>query len=96
MVLKKAIVKFLSVLCLSTIWFNSNAQKQHLELKNIQTNTIRKIKEDEQITVHTTQFKIKGALKIIDKKTIMIKGKKIMIDDIIKIQNETSQTKLRE
>lgn len=68
MLLRKTIVMLFSILCIRLMSSKVYAQKQHLELKNIRTNKVRKVKENEQITVHTTYFKIKGLLKIIDKK----------------------------
>lgn len=89
MLLRKTIVKIIGLLCLLVINYNSYAQKRP-ELKNIVTHKVRKIKENDRITVHTKYFKIKGLLKIIDKKTIMINGRKIKIDDIIKINTKAS------
>lgn len=94
MVLRKSIVTFLCLFRFSIALSNCYAQKRHLELKNIQTNKVRKIEENKKITVHTKDFKIKGPLKILDKNTILIKGKKIKIDDIIRIENKSLLGKL--
>jgi len=94
MVLRKSIVAFLCGFCLLLISSHTYAQKRHLELRNIETNKVRKIKENKKITVYTKNFKIKGPLKIADTKTILIKGKEIKIDDIIKIENKSILAKL--
>ncbi|MCB0399778.1 MAG: hypothetical protein KDD26_09190 [Winogradskyella sp.] len=86
--MKKSIVAFLCVFSFGFLFQNAYSQKLHLELKNITTNKVRKLFENDILTVHTTYRKYKGALKIIDKTMISINGKKIRIEDIIKIEKK--------
>lgn len=92
MILTKTIVKLLGTICLVVVSSKAYSQKR-LELKNISTNKVRVIKENDKITVHTKAFKISGKIKIIDNKTILVKNKNIKIDDIIKINTKTQKLK---
>lgn len=88
MVIKKSIVAFLCVFSLAISFSNVYSQKRHIELKKITTNKVRKLFDNDILIVHTIHKKYKGILKIIDKKIISINGKKIRIEDIIKIEKK--------
>lgn len=93
MLLRKSIVTFLYVFSFSIATSFCFAQKRHLELKNIVSNKVRKIEENEKIIVYTEKLKAKGRLKILDRKTIMIEGKIIKIENITKIESGSSNRK---
>lgn len=88
MVLKKSIVTFLCVFCFGISISKVYSQKRHIELKKITTNKVRKLFDNDILIVHTTNKTYEGVLKIIDKKMISINGKKIRIEDIIKIEKK--------
>ncbi len=94
MVLRKTIVLFLSVFCFSLTMSNVYAQKQYLEITNLKNNRTKKIKENKKITVFTKDLKVKGALKILDNETILIKDTEIKISDILMIRNKSILVKL--
>ena len=83
MVIKKSIVAFLCVFSLAISFSNVYSQKRHIELKKITTNKVRKLFDNDILIVHTIHKKYKGILKIIS-----INGKKIRIEDIIKIEKK--------
>ena len=89
MVFRKSIVLFLGVFCFSLLMSNVYAQKQYLEIVNLKNNRTKKIKEKKKITVFTKDLKIRGALKILDNETILIKDVEIKINDIIMIKNKS-------
>ncbi|EDP70290.1 hypothetical protein FBALC1_06023 [Flavobacteriales bacterium ALC-1] len=86
MVLRKSIVSTLCILTFSFSLSKLYSQKLHLELKSIVTNKVRKIYKNDLVVVHTEYKKYKGLIKIIDKQSISLNGRKIKIDDIIKIK----------
>jgi len=89
MVLRKSIVAFLCGFCFILVTPNLYAQKNYLEIINLKTNRIKKIKEKKRITVFTEDLKIRGALKILDNKTILIDGKEIKISNIKMIKSKS-------
>jgi len=94
MVLKKSIVVLFSVFCLNLILSQVYAQKQYIEITNLKNNRTKKIKEKKRITVFTADSKIRGALKILDNETILIKDTEIKIRDILMIKNKSIVGKL--
>jgi len=85
MVLRKSIVHILAIL---SLFFSSKvrAQKLYLKLTKINTNRVRKIYPNDNITVHTKLEKYKGKLQILNEEYISINKHKIKIEDIIKIE----------
>lgn len=83
--------KLLSLLMLCLCFASPivNAQKQYLEITNLKTNRTKKIKEKKRITVFTKDSKIRGALKILDNETILIKDTEIKISDIVMIKSKS-------
>lgn len=93
MVLRKSIVCLFSIISLSFFASDVYSQKFHLELKSITSNRVRKVYENDIVTIHTAYKRYKGRLKFITKDFISINGHRIRIENIIKIEIEKVKVK---